>query len=229
MSDTGKLTVFVGNTRYIVPEPSKTWHRVMGRLGFWAQVFFLVAYIGVLSTAMFYFQFAQAEMPCPLCILQRMGMMLSSLGALFIVSHSLKKTLTPSGFMTGLGMAILGAMLGSAMSIRQILLHILPGDPGYGTAMLGLHLYTWALISFVVVMAFAGVLLTFGTEFLPIAPVSRWARGIVWVVIVAFVATIAINLVVVFFEEGFNWFLPDNPKSYELIGFTPTPAPVPTP
>jgi hypothetical protein len=48
-------------------------------------------------------------------------------------------------------------------------------------------------------------------------------------VVVAFVATIAINLIVVFFEEGFNWFLPDNPTTYELIGFTPTPAPTPTP
>ncbi|MSW97967.1 MAG: disulfide bond formation protein B, partial [Actinobacteria bacterium] len=172
-------------------------------------------------------QFAQSELPCPLCITQRMGMMLSSLGALFIVSHSLKKTLTPSGFMTGLGMAILGALLGSAMSTRQILLHILPGDPGFGTAILGLHLYTWALVSFVVVMGFAGVLLTFGTEFLPIAPVSRWARGLVWAIIVIFVATIAINMVVVFFEEGFNWFLPDNPTSYQLIGFTPTPVPTP--
>ena len=229
MADTGKLTVFVGNTRYIVPEPKRRWHRIMGKLGFWAQVFFLVAYIGVLSTAMFYFQFAQAELPCPLCISQRMGMMLSSLGALFIVSHSLKKTLTPSGFMTGLGMAILGALLGSAMSTRQILLHILPGDPGYGTAMFGLHLYTWALISFIVVMTFAGVLLTFGTEFLPIPPVNKWARGLVWAIIAIFVATIAINMVVVFFEEGFNWFLPDNPTSYQLIGVTPTPAPVPTP
>jgi hypothetical protein len=51
----------------------------------------------------------------------------------------------------------------------------------------------------------------------------------VWVIIVLFVAPIGINMVVVFFEAGFNWFLPDNPTGYELIGLTPTPAPVPTP
>ena len=77
-------------------------------------------------------------------------------------------------------------------------------------------------------MTFAGALLTFGTEFLPIPPVNKWARGLVWAIIVIFVATIAINMVVVFFEEGFNWFLPDNPTSYQLIGFTPKSAPMPT-
>ena len=35
-----------------------------------------------------------------------------------------------------------------AISTRQILLHITPGDPGYGSVVLGLHLYTWALLIF---------------------------------------------------------------------------------
>jgi disulfide bond formation protein DsbB len=190
---------------------------LLGKLGFWAQVAFLVAYIGVLSGAMFYYQFAMNELPCPLCITQRMGMMLSSLGAVYVVVQSLRGTLTTSGFMTGLGFSIVGALLGSFMSIRQILLHILPGDPGYGEAVFGLHLYTWALVSFVVVMVFAGVILIFGTEFTPIAPTSRAARTLVWVIIWIFVATVAINLVVVFVEEGFNLYLPDNPVRYELL------------
>jgi disulfide bond formation protein DsbB len=194
---------------------------ILGKLGFWAQIAFLLAYIGVLSTAMFFFQFALGELPCPLCILQRMGMMLSSLGPLYIVIHSLRGTLAPADFMTGLGFAIVGALLGAAMSIRQILLHIMPGDPGYGTAVLGLHLYTWALVSFVVVLAFAGVLLMFGTEFLAVAPSSPVARSIAWVVVWIFVATIVANLIAVFFLEGFNWFLPDNPTTYELTGWTP--------
>lgn len=219
----GKITLVVGDTRVVVPAPTHPAGVLAGRLGFWAQIAFLVAYIGVLSGAMFYFQFALGELPCPLCILQRMGMMLSSLGPLYIVIRSLRGTLAPADFMTGLGFAIVGALLGSAMSIRQILLHIMPGDPGYGTAIFGLHLYTWALVSFIVVLVFAGVLLTFGTEFLPIAPVSQAARTVAWVVIWIFVATIAANLVAVFFLEGFNWFLPDNPTEYMLTGWTPSP------
>jgi disulfide bond formation protein DsbB len=190
---------------------------ILGKLGFWAQAAFLVAYIGVLSGAMFFFQFAMNELPCPLCITQRMGMMLSSLGAVYVLVQSLRGTLSPSGFMTGLGFSIVGALLGAFMSARQILLHIAPGDPGYGTAVLGLHLYTWALVSFVVVLAFAGVLLVFGTEFMPIAPTSAVARRVVWIIIWMFVATVALNLIVVFIEEGFNLYLPDNPVRYELL------------
>lgn len=214
---TETTVVIVGDTRAPVEQPTGAWDTLMRRLGYWAQVGFLFAYILVLSGAMFVFQFGLGEFPCPLCITQRMGMMLSSLGALFILVNALRGRLTPSGFMTGLGLAILGALLGAAMSIRQILLHIEPGDPGYGTPILGLHLYTWALISFVVVLVFAGVLLTFGTEFMPLAPRSRFARGLTWVVIGIFIFTVAVNLIAVFALEGFNWYLPDNPTGYALF------------
>lgn len=209
--------VVVGDTRAMVDEPQGRWDRLARQLGYWAQVAFLLAYIGVLSGAMFYFQFGLGEFPCPLCITQRMGMMLSSLGALFILVNSLRGKLTPSGFMTGLGLAILGALLGATMSIRQILLHIAPGDPGYGGEVFGLHLYTWALVSFVVVLIFAGLLLTFGTEFMPLAPQGQFGRVVTWVVIWIFIFTIAANLVAVFALEGFNWFLPDDPTGYELF------------
>lgn len=189
-----------------------------GKLGFWAQVIFIAAYVGILSTAMFIFQFALGEMPCPLCITQRMAMMAASLGPLYVIVQSLRGQLTETKFMVGLGMASLGALVGAIMSIRQVELHILPGDPGYGTAIMGLHLYTWALITFVIVIAFAGLLMLFGHEFQPIAPEARWARTLAWIVVWAFVATIAINMVVVFFEEGFNLYLPDDPTGYVLLG-----------
>jgi len=189
-----------------------------GRLGFWAQVLFIGAYVGILSTAMFVFQFGLGEMPCPLCITQRMAMMLASLGPVWIITQTLRGTLTTTKFMVGLGMAILGSIVGAIMSTRQVELHILPGDPGYGTAIMGLHLYTWALITFLIVMAFAGVILLFGHEFVPIAPQARWARSLAWIIVWVFVATIAINMLVVFAEEGFTWYLPDDPTHYVLFG-----------
>lgn len=189
-----------------------------GKLGFWAQVIFIAAYVSILSTAMFIFQFALGEMPCPLCITQRMAMMAASLGPLYVIVQSLRGQLTETKFMVGLGMASLGALVGAIMSIRQVELHILPGDPGYGTAIMGLHLYTWALITFVIVLAFAGLLMLFGHEFQPVAPEARWARTLAWIIVWAFVATIAINMVVVFFEEGFNLYLPDDPTGYVLLG-----------
>lgn len=206
-------TVVVESGRPISPREA-----LLGKLGYWAVVAFLVAYIGVLSGAMFYFQFGLGEYPCPLCITQRMGMMISSLGAVYILVNALRGSLSSSRFMTGLGFAVLGALLGATMSIRQILLHIMPGDPGYGGAVLGLHLYTWALVSFVVVLVFVGVLLMFAKEFTPIAPAAPWVRILTWVIIGVFVFTVAANMVVVFAEEGFNWYLPDNPTSYLLFG-----------
>jgi len=39
-------------------------------------------------------------------------------------------------------LSLLAAIVGAAFSTRQILLHILPGDTGYGTALLGYHYYS---------------------------------------------------------------------------------------
>ena len=147
-----------------------------------------------------------------------MGMMLSSLGAVYVLVHALRGQMSSKHFTTGVGLAILGAVLGGMMSFRQIELHLAPGDPGYGEAVLGLHLYTWAIITFIVVIAFSGVIMLFGHEFQPVAPRAKWARTLAWIVIWAFIITIALNMIVVFAEEGFNWYLPDDPTRYQLFG-----------
>nr|WP_281370290.1 disulfide bond formation protein B [Microbacterium pseudoresistens] len=186
-------------------------------MSFWAHTAFILAYVGILSTAMFYYQFAQGEFPCPLCIAQRMAMMIVTLGPLYIVVRALRGQSTLATLATGSGIAILGAVLGMAMSSRQVLLHIAPGDPGYGTAVLGMHLYTWALVTFVVVLVFCGVVLALGRWVVPLAPQGTVLRTVVWIVIGLLLFTIAINAVVVFIESGWNWYLPDNPTEYRLF------------
>jgi hypothetical protein len=63
-------------------------------------------------------------------------------------------------------LSILAALVGGAGSARQILLHIAtPGDPGFGPAVFGLHLYTWAFITFVVAVAGCAVLLMWNRPF----------------------------------------------------------------
>ncbi len=59
------------------------------------------------------------------------------------------------------GLVIIAALLGAAIAARQILLHIMPGDAGFGSAFLGLHFYTWAFLCFVAAILAAGVMLTF--------------------------------------------------------------------
>ncbi|MDR6868481.1 disulfide bond formation protein DsbB [Microbacterium resistens] len=199
------------------PETGETSPRIIRLLSFWAHVAFIAGYLGILSAAMFWFQFAQGEYPCPLCILQRMAMMLVAIGPIYVVSQTLRGRGSLGVLATGAGIAILGSVLGMAMSGRQVLLHIAPGDQGYGTAVLGMHLYTWALVSFLVVLVFCGVVLAGGRWLVPVAPTSAPLRIVAWAVVWLFVLTIAINAVVVFAEAGWNLYLPDNPTGYRLF------------
>lgn len=195
-----------------------------GRSGFWGAISFwglhawIFAYSFVMLSA-FFIQFVEGEFPCPLCMLQRYGMILSTAGALLIVMQARRGTLTTSRYSQGLGMGLLGALVGGAeVSVRQILLHIKPGDPGYGAPVLGLHLYTWALITFVIVILFSGVLLILQPRGIPQAPPRGSALWTVSTVIIwIFIGVVAANVVAIVFLEGFAWVLPDDPTSYNLI------------
>ena len=70
---------------------------------------------------------------------------------------------TAFGFRREHAAVIIGAALvGGSFSVRQILLHIAPveGEPtGYGSAVLGMHLYTWAAIVFLTTIAGTAVFL----------------------------------------------------------------------
>lgn len=93
------------------------------------------------------------EEPCPLCLLQRAGM----LGVIMAALLNLRFGLNPSRYAVGL----LAALIGASVSIRQILLHIAPGSEPFGSPVLGLSLYTWAFIVFVSCMVGISILLLF--------------------------------------------------------------------
>ncbi len=116
----------------------------------------LVGLLGVLAGSLF-LQFGIGEQPCPLCLVQRSGMIGLAVGPIMNLMWGLR----PAHY----AISILAALMGSAGSVRQILLHIQPDDPGYGPPVLGLHLYTWALITFVIGIAGISVLLLFPRQF----------------------------------------------------------------
>ena len=161
-------------------------------------------------------QFIGKECPCPLCYLQRMAMILAVLGpARMIAIGHRKKHIGPYTFSTAFGMTVVASILGAAISIRQILLHIQPGDVGYGSPVFGMHLYTWALLVFVALLLDAGLHLTFIREDVPIIPVHPpiLSRLILYL----FILVILANAVAVFVQTGFNAFMLDNPTSYRLL------------
>ena len=190
---------------------------VWGFLSYWGLHGWILAYCFVMGSA-FFIQFVEGEFPCPLCMLQRYGMILATLGALLVIMQARRGTLTVARYAQGLGMGLIGVLAGASVSVRQIELHILPGDPGYGEPFLRLHLYTWAFVTFAIVMIYVGVMLMLMPRGIPQAPAAgsaAWkiSTAIIWL----FIAVVAANVVAIIFLEGFAPVLPDDPDSYTLI------------
>ena len=68
--------------------------------------------VGILAAA-FEVQFWSGEPPCPLCVMQRIALMLIALGPLHILLHASAAGLTARAAALGQGMGIIGAMLGA--------------------------------------------------------------------------------------------------------------------
>ncbi|MCL9683280.1 disulfide bond formation protein B [Legionella maioricensis] len=97
------------------------------------------------------------DLPCPLCLLQRVCYIAIGLGMLM----NLRLGVKPSHY----GLMSLATLLGLAISVRQITLHLAPGDMGYGSPILGYYLYTWAAISFAVIITLIALALIFDQGF----------------------------------------------------------------
>ena len=95
--------------------------------------------MGVLAGA-YYQQFFVQGNPCPLCILQRLGMIAVGTTALLNLRFGIQ--------LKYYAFTILAAFIGAAVSILQILLNICPTAPLFGTPVLGLNLYTWCFLIF---------------------------------------------------------------------------------
>lgn len=190
---------------------------IWGLIAYWGLHAWILGYAFVMLSA-FYIQLVQGEFPCPLCMLQRYGMFFSTMGALFVVMQARRGTLTASRYAQGLGMGILGAVAGGSVSWRQVDLHIEPGDLGYGEAILGLHLYTWALITFVIVIIYCSAVMMLMPKSIPAAPAPGSVPYLVSTVVVwIFFGVIVANVIAIIFLEGFAFVLPDDPTSYNLI------------
>lgn len=127
----------------------------------------LAALAGLLLvlTGSLYLQMAIGEQPCPLCLVQRSGMIGLAVGPLLNLLWGIRAR--------NYALSILAAFTGGAGSVRQILLHIAdPFDPGYGPAVFGWHLYTWAAVTFIVGIAGCALLLMWET------PLTCGDRGV---------------------------------------------------
>jgi disulfide bond formation protein DsbB len=118
----------------------------------------LLAMAAILTTAMI-FQFQGGEIPCPLCLLQRLAMFGVGFGVIlhFRYGYSARND----------GVSMLFALLLLIVSVRQTLLDIYP-RPGHsyiGSAVLGLHMPVWSVvIAVALLLGFAVKLAVLGGE-----------------------------------------------------------------
>ncbi|MFI5616833.1 disulfide bond formation protein B [Streptomyces sp. NPDC051567] len=193
---------------------------LLGRVQYWFACFFVIGWSGVVCGGLFY-QFGLWEHPCPLCVVQRMFMLLAAVGAVHIIRTALADgVVTGRDYMMGWGLSLVAVTGGSFAAWRQTMLHILPGDQGYGSEAFGLHLYVWAWILFQAAVVAVGTALAFAhtTADRGVPATGPGPHRSVGLFAVWFLGlVIAVNLVAVFFEAGFHWFLPDNPVRYQFF------------
>jgi disulfide bond formation protein DsbB len=164
----------------------------------------------VLSGSLAY-QFTLCELPCPLCVLQRLSFLLACVGSLGVLRNPAPLGKIP-GQARGFVLCIFASFIGAVVSIRQVLLHIVPPDSGYGPPVFGLHLYTWALIVFcclILSSAFGLLGLSDKLDALPLLLTNGISVLVIAIGTVIALATFAM--------QGVHILLPANPENYELL------------
>ncbi len=156
-------------------------------------------------------QFFLADLPCPLCILQR--------GAFVVAGFGLALNLRFGPRASHYALVLIGALSGAVVASRQVLIHILPGTGTYGHALLGLHFYSWAFIIFVVMVLGTAVMLLFDRQFAQGAEVADSTDRLTAFSKVAFVlfGLLALGNGLSTVLECAGGLCPDNPTGYLLL------------
>ena len=119
----------------------------------------MMAVIAGILTAAMTLQYAKGELPCPLCLLQRV--------ALFGVCFGIMQNFRDGFSYRNTGFSLLFAIFLLIVSVRQSLLDIYP-RPGHeyiGSAVFGLHMPVWSIIiALCLLIAFAAKLAILGGD-----------------------------------------------------------------
>ncbi len=162
-------------------------------------VMFVIA--GILTAAMT-LQYVNGELPCPLCLLERVAM----LGVCFGITLNFRR-----GFSyQNTGFSLLFAIVLLVISVRQSLLDIYP-RPGHeyiGSAIFGIHMPVWSIIIALALLTAYAIKLAIlgGDEYLREADVGEFPaiRRIADILSIYVIALCLINLVSVVLQCGFG-------------------------
>lgn len=170
-------------------------------------LFNLLAFCGILLLLIctFIFQFFLNELPCPLCLLQRIGFILTGIGFLLNMRYGFR----PSHY----SIALLGAIYIGFVALRQISLHILPGSGSYGSAIFGLHMYTWSFIVAVLIIFSTSIMLGIDRQYVLPHPSNTRYKLLTHSLFLIFLLLAIANAVADWSECGWSE-CPDNPTVY---------------
>ncbi|TLY47117.1 MAG: disulfide bond formation protein B [Gammaproteobacteria bacterium] len=156
----------------------------------------------------FILQIRYHELPCPLCLLQRLGVLAIAFGFLLNVRFKIR----PAHYT----LSLLAAMLTAAICMRQIFLHVIPGDPGYGLPILGLHLYTWLFLLCVGIILYISIIFSISPQYEYDELSKSNSMQLLTHVAFALVFVLAIfNGISTYLECGIKA-CPENPVKYEI-------------
>ncbi|MGB6910115.1 MAG: disulfide bond formation protein B [Methyloceanibacter sp.] len=149
------------------------------------------------------------DLPCPVCILQRAGFIAAAFGLALNLIYGPR----PSHY----GIAILGAVAGGIISAQQVLVYIVPDSGSYGNAIFGLHLYTWALLMFALIVVGSAFMLLFDRQFAPTEPLGA-RPTLLPVTAIALLLLLAVgNVVSTLAICGLGVACPEKPSGYLIF------------
>ena len=164
-----------------------------------------LAGITAISLAAIAIQFLLNELPCPLCLLQRAGILAIGIGYLMNLMLGCKSRY--------IALSTFAAIFTMFFAIRQVLLHITPNSTGYGDIILGAHMYSWVVIVCSTIVLW-NCLINLYLEDNYRKPRNNVLLSIGRITMAIFILTISINIGLTFMECGFGQ-CPDNPVSYQ--------------
>ncbi|VVE09931.1 hypothetical protein PTE30175_02506 [Pandoraea terrae] len=151
------------------------------------------------------------ELPCASCNLIHVAFMPFCAGLLL----NLRFKASPWNYV----LSAFGALIGSLISLLFMFAKAPPYTTPTGSAIFGLHMYTWSFMIFTGAIMYCVVTLPLLSQMSDVAPesatVNKQAAG--RVVMTVFVLLVGANLVSAFLQNGFHTFKAGGQKLYQML------------
>ena len=178
-----------------------TTQRLLALLNYVYLLLVILVIAGILTAAMT-LQYANGELPCPLCLLERVAMFGVCFGIMLNFRHGFSYQNT--------GFSLLFAIVLLVIAVRQSLLDIYP-RPGHeyiGSAILGLHMPVWSIIIALCLLTAYAIKLAIlgGDEYLSEAELAEFPaiRKVADILSLYVITLCLVNLVSVVLQCGFG-------------------------